>query len=87
MTHSTPNDELSWPLPGGAGGLAPRARRLGARSQLPGPVGVRSSRPGRWLLSASPVVERPDIAEAFPEIPGADTCRLSAHDRTERQRE
>jgi predicted SAM-dependent methyltransferase len=73
LTHSTPNDQLRGHF---------RVEQEGTTLQLigwvlglgPAVVGVEVLADTEVVAGTSPVIERPDIAEAFPDVSGADTC-------------
>jgi hypothetical protein len=73
MAHSTPNDELHghYRVEQDDSTLQLVGWVLGVNAQV---VGVEVLSGSEVVASASPVVERPDIAEAFPDLPGVDTC-------------
>jgi len=73
MAHSTPNDELRghFRVEQDDSALQLVGWVLGLNAQV---VGVEVLSGSEVVASASPVVERPDIAETFPDLPGADTC-------------
>lgn len=73
LTHSTPNDQVRGHF---------RVEQVGATLQIIGwvlgsgsaVVGVEVLAGTEVVASTSPVIERPDIAEAFPDVSGAETC-------------
>jgi predicted SAM-dependent methyltransferase len=73
ITHSTPSDQLRGHFRVEQDGekLALVGWALGCESPV---VGVEVIDNGNVLASAAPVIERPDIARAFPDAAGADTC-------------
>jgi predicted SAM-dependent methyltransferase len=73
IVHSTPNDQLRghFRVEQGDSTLEFVGWALGAHSPV---VGIEILVEGEVVASTSPVIERPDIAEAFPDVEGAATC-------------
>jgi predicted SAM-dependent methyltransferase len=71
--HSTPNDRLRGHFRVERGGPALSFVGWALGSDAP-VVSVEVLSHGQVLATTSPVIERPDIAEAFPDLSGAETC-------------
>ena len=73
IVHSTPSEQLRghFRVEQGDSTLEFVGWALGASSPV---VGIEILVEGEVVASTSPVIERPDIAEAFPDAEGAATC-------------
>jgi predicted SAM-dependent methyltransferase len=73
MVHATPSDQLRghFRVEQGNSGLELVGWVLGSDSPV---IGVEVLSGGEVVASTAPVIERPDIAEVFPGVEGADTC-------------
>lgn len=73
MVHATPSDQLYGHFRVEQGDSALELVGWVLGSGLP-VVGVEVLSGGEVVASTSPVIERPDIAEEFPNLVGSDTC-------------
>lgn len=76
IVHSAPTDQLRghFRVEPEDSALVLVGWALGSDSAV---VGLEVLSRGKTVASASPVIERPDIAKAFPDAPGAQTCGFS----------